>query len=640
MSLQVRTIVIIAVLSIASLFIWPNIAIRTLDVHFRSSLSQSEQNKYINKLFKYLETNYAGRYTWEKVEYKPTTEWADSDVNIEDIIKKGISKQNQRIQNGIRVRGYFMQTTFVNTISQQDGVDSNTTQIQPTWIESRLKAKPFKLGLDLQGGMNIILEADFNKLKEQLSIQYDEDYLHKLQKEIDSEKDKTKKDVLIAKRYDILQLLSFSPERKKEYVRGALEIIRSRIDRTGVSEPLIRLQGDDKIEVSLPGVSSPEKAKTLLKSTAQVSYHLVEPQPLTYTQNAMQYFPQYISLKSLEDKKSYLKDIAKKIELPKKYSIFVVWNRDKTNIKEPLIESSFLTLEKQASLSGKHITPNTYVSFRSDTLQQTINFQLTNKGTKIFANLTKNNVGRQMAIIIDDKIRSAPAINEAILTGSAQISGDFTAQEAKDLSLIIKEGALPVPMNIVHENTVGPILGQESIEQGLFSIWVGLLAVSIFMILYYQVAGLIANIALIFNVIIMLGILALMNFTITLPGLAGMVLTMGMAVDANVIIYERIREELRDGKGLKIAVSHGFSRATLTIIDSNLTTILAAIVLSQFGSGPIKGFAVTLFIGIVSSLFTSLYITKTMIYMLVYKIGITHIPIGLYFSKTKKEVSA
>ena len=240
-----------------------------------------------------------------------------------------------------------------------------------------------------------------------------------------------------------------------------------------------------------------------------------------------------------------------------------------------------------------------------------------------------------MAIVIDDKIRSAPNIDEPILGGSAQISGGFTPQEAKDLALIIKEGALPVPMNIGQERSIGPTLGKESIQKGVFAILVGLLAVSIFMLIYYNMAGLIANLSLVLNLIIMSAILSLMDFTITLPGLAGVVLTLGMAVDANVIIYERIREELGRGKTYKAAIPQGFERATLTIVDSNLTTVIAAIVLSQFGIGPIKGFAVTLFIGILSSLFTSLFVTKTILYWFIFDVNLKKIPMGIGIYKRK-----
>ncbi|RME90524.1 MAG: protein translocase subunit SecD, partial [Candidatus Hydrogenedentota bacterium] len=558
---------------------------------------------------------------------------------------KLVSSENKFQEKEIVIRGRGIQAAFLNEISRLKGVDPNNIHVDKLWVEKKLKANPFKFGLDLQGGMNLVLEADFDKMMQQLKNAYDEEYLKKLDEKIKAEKNSDKKKGHEYEKERILDMLNLTEEKKRKYVAQALEIIRSRIDKTGVSEPLIRIQGNDKIEISLPGVASPEHAKKIISSTAKVEYRLAEPPegnaPGPYTRKAQAYFPEYLKKRGEAQREAFLREVEKKIGLPRdKYQLFVYWERDPKDPKSKLKPKRFIVLEKKVALSGDDISPNTYAGFDPNTMQNTVYFHLTAEGTKKFAEITTKNKGRQLAILIDGKVRSAPNINEPILGGSAQISGSFTPQEAEDLALIIKEGALPVPMKIVEERSVGPTLGQESIEKGVNAILTGFMLVIAFMILYYHVAGLVATIVLFLNLLFMAALLAWMDFTITLPGLAGVVLTVGMAVDANVLIYERIREELKKGKRIKMAVAQGFDRATWTILDANITTLIAAIVLSKFGVGPIKGFAVTLFIGIVSSLFTSLYITKTIFYWMAFDLNVSHIPIGFYKKAKVQEASA
>ncbi|MCK5566416.1 MAG: protein translocase subunit SecD, partial [Actinomycetia bacterium] len=240
-----------------------------------------------------------------------------------------------------------------------------------------------------------------------------------------------------------------------------------------------------------------------------------------------------------------------------------------------------------------------------------VRFKTTAEGAAKLAKATSTeNKGKRLAISLDDKVRNAPSINETIATGSGNISGGFTYEEAQTLSRIIKEGALPVSLQFIEERTVGPSLGQDSIESGVKAIIIGLIGVMIFMAIYYKLAGLIANFGLVLNMVFMMAILSLLGFTLTLPGIAAFILTVGMAVDANVIIYERIKEEIRAGKSVRMSIVSGFDKAFWTIIDANLTTIIAAFILSQFGTGPIKGFAVTLLIGVLSSMFVALYVTR------------------------------
>lgn len=612
MNIKSRFLFIVVVIVFSVLLVWPNIATREISVYFMPDLTTEETNAAINNLKEYLKRNYGDRYRWE------------------------VAKDKETSEKVVHIYGSFVQAAFLNEMGQRKGVDPERVLLKELWVEENLKAKPFKLGLDLQGGMNLILEGDFDKMKKTLQEKYPPEYIDDLKKKLEEEKDDKKRKELEFKIKQIERSLDFSEDRKKNDMAGAMEIIRSRIDSTGVSEPLIRLQGEDKIEISLPGVSSPRQAKKIIASTAKVEYHLAEPSPMKYTTMANEHISGYRELKSEAQRASYRKDISEKINLPPEYGIYVYWEKRKNEEgMVQLMPTRFIVLENDVALSGDDISSNVYANFYAEQMQHVIEFTLTDEGRVKFADITTNNTGRQLAVVIDEKVRSAPNIREPITGGSAQISGSFTQQEAKDIALIMKEGALPVPIKIVEERSVGPTLGQESIEKGLWAILLGLAGVSIFMIFYYGGAGLIANLALALNLVFIAGIFSLMDFTITLPGLAGIVLTLGMAVDANVIIYERIREEIVRGKPLKTAIETGFERATWTILDSNITTMIAAVVLaSRLGAGPIKGFGVTLFVGIITSLFTSLYISKTVFYGIVYGFNLKRFSLG--FGKHRK----
>ncbi len=607
-----RFIIIMLVVVGSVAFIWPNFANREVIVHFQESLQPQEQAMAADALVAYVQQNYKDRFT---VTHKDAT---------------------------VSVKGRFIQTAFLNDIGRQQGVDPSKNSMQPLWVENALKVKPFKLGLDLQGGMNLVLESDFEKLKAKLEEQYPVSLRESLQKQLAEEKDPEKRKEIEFQIQTIKNAIEFSPERMKLDTEGAMEIIRSRIDRTGVSEPLIRMQGDNRIEISLPGVASPEQAKKIVSSTARVEYRLAEKDGV-FTQMANQLFDEYKALASEYQKEQYLKELAVKINLPSELGINV--NYEKLPGKNGQLElqaDSFMVLEREVALSGAAMSRNVYANYDEETLQYTVEFTLTDEGRKKFADVTSNNKGRALAILIDDKIRSAPVINEPITGGSARISGSFSMEEANDLALIIKEGALPVPIKIVEEQSTGPTLGQESIEKGINAIMIGGLLVVLYMVLYYHFSGVVATIALMLNLLFMAAIFALMDFTITLPGLAGVVLTLGMAVDANVIVFERMREELARGKTLKTAVSLGFERATYTIIDSNLTTMIVAIILaSKLGAGPIKGFGVTLFVGIITTLFTTLYVSKTLVYYFVYDLDWKGFSLGVGTGKknAKAEVS-
>lgn len=364
-------------------------------------------------------------------------------------------------------------------------------------------------------------------------------------------------------------------------VNQSIEIIRRRIDETGTKEPTIQRQGDERILVQLPGVDDPERVKRLLGKTAKMSFHLLDERG------------------SIEDaikgRVPAGSRLLKGIEQPEAADVPV----RRFLIKRRVAVSGDRLIDAQPSFDQNN---EPVVSFRFDSV-----------GGKRFADVTRRNVNKPFAIVLDNRVISAPVIREPILGGSGQISGGFTTQEAKDLALLLRAGALPAPLDILEERTVGPGLGADSIAAGKFASSIGLVLVIIFMIITYGLFGLFAVVALVVNILLILAVLSGLQATLTLPGIAGIVLTIGMAVDANVLVFERIREEVRGGRTPISAIDSGYSRAISTIVDANLTTLIAALILFNFGSGPIKGFAVTLMIGIVTSMFTAIMLTRLMI---------------------------
>lgn len=620
MSAQVRFFLIIIVVGLSVALIWPNIGERTIRLYANETLPEAQRNDAIARAEKYVNDHYKGKYRTERKTGKP------------------IGNLKAPDENYLSITGKFVQTAFLNELGRLEDIDANRVALEPMWVEENLKAKPFKLGLDLQGGMNLVLEGDFKKLKEIIDRQHPPEETAALQKQLEAEKDPEKKKITQNKLDEIKNALDFSPQRRKQDVEGAKEILSSRINASGVSEPLIRLQGNEQIEISLPGVANPDQAKKLIQSTARVAYHLHDPagEAGRLTQEANREFAEFAKQSTDFQKEEFLRKLQEKLKFPKNLGIYLYYDK-KANVRgigewQP---REFMVLEHKPVLTGDAMSRTVYATVDPEKGQNIVSFELTAAGTDTFAKVTSENKGKLLAILIDNRIRSAPQINEPILGGRGQISGNFSGQEANDLALIIKEGALPVPMTIVEERSVGPTLGQEAIDAGVKAILIGFVLVFAYMLLYYHGAGFVASLSLLINLLLMSAIFALMDFTITLPGLAGVVLTMGMAVDSNVIIYERIREELARGKSVKLAVAAGFERATLTIIDSNLTTLIAAVILaSKLGVGPIKGFGVTLFVGIVTTLFTALIVTRAVMEWLAYSVEIKSLSIG--FGKHRK----
>ncbi len=359
----------------------------------------------------------------------------------------------------------------------------------------------------------------------------------------------------------------------------ALETIRNRVDQFGVSEPDIRPQGDRRMLIQLPGIKDPERALKVIKKSAVLEFRLVD--------------------------ERMAPDVALKEGAPPGTKIF--WQRIVDKATGQQVERPFL-LEDRVLLTGQYIS-DAYVGYDNFN-RALVGLNFDRRGARTFERLTGENVNRKMAIVLDGNVYSAPVINEKIAGGSAQITGSFTTETARDLAIVLRAGSLPAPVVKLEERTVGPSLGKDSIDKGVKSIMVSGVLVVIFMVVYYGFSGLLADMALIINLILVLAGLAGLGATLTLPGIAGIILTIGMAVDANVLIFERIREELRFGKTPKAAVDAGYARATLTILDANITTFIAALVLFQFGTGPVRGFAVTLSLGIVASLFTAIIVTR------------------------------
>ncbi len=474
---------------------------------------------------------------------------------------------------------------------------------------------PIQLGLDLQGGMHLVLGVDVEKAVEsRIDTIIDQAEAQLREKDIvfkrierrqgdrvvvlvyDAEEG-AKVDALFAEDYPALEAETFNGAGgyiEKHYrlsdneisniedyaVRQALETMRNRVDQFGVSEPTLQRQSDNRILIQLPGVEDPDRAIALLGKTARLEFKLVD-------ENA-----------NVQD--AVAGKLAPGTQL--------LYERN-VNKKTGSVAETPLVVHDKTVLTGDLLADaNVRIDTRFNEPYVAIDFNAV--GAKRFDQITAANVGKRMAIVLDDTIYSAPVIRERISGGSAQISGSFTSQEATDLAIVLRAGSLPAPVKILENRTVGPSLGQDSIDRGIRSIWVGALLVVIAMIIYYQLSGVVAVIALILNIVFITAMLSMFGATLTLPGLAGIVLTVGMAVDANVLIFERIREEIRLGRAPKLALDSGYSKAFLTIIDANLTTLLAALVLFQFGTGPVRGFAVTLSIGIVASLFTAIFVSR------------------------------
>ncbi len=405
--------------------------------------------------------------------------------------------------------------------------------------------KRINLGLDLKGGMHLVLQVDTDSIKDK--------------------------------------------DARSDAVPRAIEILRNRIDSMGVGEPVIQLQGENQIIVQLPGVTNRDSALQVIGQVAQLHFNLVEESPQLMKEAMEGNVPAGYQLKEVRGSRS---------------ETILIHDT-------PILEGAEIADARVDFDSSGFGQPRISLSFKP-------------QGARQFADVTRAHVNQRLAIVMDGQILSAPNINEPILSGKAEISGNFSYEDAALLALALRSGSLPAPMTIEEERTIGPLLGKDSISSGMTAIVIGGVILFIFMLIYYLTAGVISDIALAMNLTLIVGIMGLLNvllpesqITLTLPGIAGIILTLGMAVDSNILINERIREEIENGQTLRTAVNAGFNKAMSAIIDSNATTLIAAFMLFQFGSGPIKGFAVTLSIGLLASLFTAVFVTRTLFMVMV-----------------------
>ena len=582
--------------------------------------------------------------------------------------------------------------------------EKNTLRIEGKLEE--IETKAIKQGLDLKGGMYIVLEVDLPTLIENIAINKDG--------KLSSIFDKIRTDISISPEADFFDLFSEHVEKNQlklsryyydygsssddilsslndeaeDAINRVLEILQNRIDQFGVAEPTIQKQGSQRIIVELAGVQNSERARSLLESTALLEFYLVK--DVTTTNELMIKIDQILKkdksvasvakeLKSQEIESddasseqavsvselfggvesttdeadsaivdedifaerpfsSLLRSLGNSIGVPEKNTFAIKKLIEKAEVQERLASmgSNFLfghkaeeyvltdgsvermyalyLLDDQAELTGgvvEEAKANLGPQGTTSAGQPIVNLSMNSDGARKWAIMTGSNVGRQVAIVLDKKVHMAPNIREKISGGGTLIEGFANIDEAKDIAIVLRAGALPAPVEIIEERVVGPSLGAESVKSGTLSVLIGLVIVLVFMIFYYRTAGTIADFALVWNIVLVLAILASLQATLTLPGIAGLILTVGMSIDANVIIFERIREELDKGKTAKAAIDGGYNRALTTIIDANMTTLIAALVLWQFGTGPIRGFATVLFWGILISMFTAIFVTRT-----------------------------
>ena len=594
-------------------------------------------------------------------------------------------------------------TIKYNTLSEDE-----KTSMEEEGILEQLEKKTIRRGLDLQGGMHIVLEVDIPTLVENLASNKNnrfyevfdkvktedemstEDFINRFATEAKSQ------DLRLNRYYmdygsDPVSIQAALEDEATDAINRALEILQNRVDEFGVSEPTIQKQGNRRIIVELAGIQDPDRARSLLQSTALLEFALLKDGAVT--QNLLTRVDRILKgSNDLEDLLATKDDSTDKEQAPIETEtrvadeeevslteLFGITEEDTTaeDTTEVLVDkdlfeerpfSSLLRqigndlgvpeqnmravnkimemsdiqdilkggegrlsmskekdtwtlpeggsesfyrmyhLEAEAGLTGGVIEEALATLYNG---QPIVTLGMNSEGAKTWSRVTGANVGRRLAILLDGNVHMAPVIRTKITDGQTQVEGFANMNEAKDIAIVLRAGALPAPVDIIEERTVGPSLGQDSIDQGTQSIIIGLVLVLAFMVFYYRGAGLIASFAVMWNLILVLSILAMLKATLTLPGIAGLILTVGMAVDANVIIFERIREELIKGKTPRSAIDSGYSRAITTIIDANVTTILAALVLMQFGTGPIRGFAVVLFWGIATSMFTAIFTTRT-----------------------------
>lgn len=559
MNKRSRLVILIAVLAICFAFLWPSICWygrtpkevqalalgSTENIKDYASVKAAEDVRAIKDIAKKdptakLDSQYAWLEKDAAKKYKALDEKVPSDMTVTDVLK-----------------AYGSELEFMNVI-------------QAKYRDEILKAKNYytnsvKLGLDLSGGMNVIVRADL--------------------------------DAAVAEQGDELAAENVEAF-KKEAMENAIENLSSRVDRFGLSSPVIRQQGDDRIYIEIPGAAQADTINTLIMGKGVLNFRLAD---MAATEKFKAYYAQHPATTF-----NAAGELMDKSIIPEDCEVFGVYTKDAYGLDERV---DWLVVKKEIALDGKHIKS---AEVRADefTNQPQVAFNLDTEGAVLFGEFTGAHVGDYLAIVSDNKVKSNARIQDAITGGSVSLTGSFTVDEANNIKKVLQTAWLNVPLEVESQQVIGASLGEEAIEQGIKAIILGLSLILVFMLIFYKAAGINAVIAQILNLYIMFSILSAFNLTVTLSSIAGMILTIGMAVDANVLVFERIKEELRAGKSRPVAISMGFDNAFWAIMDSNITTFIAAIFLSQLGTGAIQGFAISLAIGVISSVFTALFVSR------------------------------
>ena len=556
MNKRTRFVILLAVLAICFVFLWPSISwygrtpkeVQQLALGSTENIyaesKAAEDVRTIKSMVKDADAVLDGEYAWlnKKAEkqYKSYGQKVPEKMTARDV-----------------VAAYDSELDFMNVI-------------QARYRDEILKAKKYyensvKLGLDLSGGMNVIVKADLDAALE------------------------SQGDSVAAEN---------AADFKKEAMANAIENLTSRIDKFGLTSPVIRQQGEDRIYIEIPGAAQADTINTLIMGKGILNFRLSD---MDATNAFKTYYAQHPS--STFNAAGELMDAS---IIPEDCEVFGVYEKDAYGLDERV---DWLVVKKEVALDGKHVQS---AEVRSDqyTGQPQVCFNLDGEGTTIFGEFTAAHVNDYMAIVSDNKVKSNARINEAINTGSVSLSGAFSQEEANNIKKVLQTAWLNVPLSVESQQVIGASLGEAAIHQGIMAIILGLGLILVFMLFFYKKSGLNAVVAQVLNLYIMFSILSAFNYTLTLSSIAGMILTIGMAVDANVLIFERIKEELRNGKSRPVAISMGFDNAFWAIMDSNITTFIAAIFLSWLGTGAIQGFAVSLAIGVISSVFTALFVSR------------------------------
>ena len=484
-----------------------------------------------------------------------------------------------------------------------------------TALPNYISKKQVNLGLDLQGGSHLLLEVDTKSVLKEKSDDLVDDIRKSLRnskikysnlgskisgavvKITDQEKvslakesieKSIEKGIKIESSENLLNLYfseDYILETRIRTVEQSIEVVRKRVDESGTKEPIIQKQGEERIVVQLPGIKEPERVKALIGRTAKLNFHMLDPTTVELAEQRGKLPP----------------------------GTFKAVNAD------PVAYEKQFVVKKRVLLTGERLK-NAAATVDAQTGKYVVAFEFDKKGAKKFARITTENTYQRLAILLDNRVISAPQIREPITGGQGNISGNFSPETANDLAVLLRAGSLPAPIKVLEERTVGPSLGVDSIEAGKKALVIGFILVIGFMILRYKAFGVVADLAIIFNILLLISMLSAIEATLTMPGIAGIVLTVGMAVDANVLVFERIKEEIRSGRSIINSIDLGYKFAIRTILDANFTTLIAALLLYNYGSGPIKGFAVTLSIGIVTSMFTALVLTKMIVSIWVLKL--------------------